>query len=344
MTNPYLGVATWVNKNNLNKKSSNSMVIMRIFLFFLFLPHISFCQISNDSKPKEEAFTPWFTGPIIAPIGVVVPLGDVEFDNYLFFQIYTGAYNSNWEQVAADNFYVLSPQLLYYFGLTPWMDIEINPSFSYSFTQGRQSVQFGDFTAALDFQLYKDDDFWFPGIKLTIGEVFPTGKYQNLNPDKLGTDQGGNGTFGTNLSLVLYKIYHLWDLYSMSVTFSNAYTFNTSVRVKGFNAYGGGIGTKGTVDVGNGFQSILSFEFSLNQNWNLSLDSIWTHIDGSRFTGQLGEDALMENPSEESLSFCPAIEYGFSENLGITAGCWFSALGRNTQIFRNGAINIYCYF
>jgi hypothetical protein len=291
---------------------------------------------------SDEPFTPWFTGPIVAPNGIITPLGHAEMDNYLLFETFSGAYNDNWDVGEASNFFSLALQPLYYFGITPWMDIQIAPTAFYSFTENQQSLQFGDFTATLDFQLYNNDAFWFPAIKLAISELFPTGKFKNLDPSKLRTDVGGYGTFGTGFSLVLYKIYHLWGKHSMSVTVANTYTINTSTSVKGFNAYGGGSGTKGKVDVGNTYQGICSFEFSLNQNWNLALDTVWLHKNKSPFSGK--EGAHMKNPSSESLSCSPAIEYSFSKNLGIIGGVWLSLLGRNSTIFRNAAINMYCFF
>ncbi len=300
-------------------------------------------------EEKKDEFTPWFTGPIIAPRSTAVPLGTIEFDNYLYFITYTGAYNSQWNEVEKDNFYALNPQLLYYFGLTPWMDIEIAPSFLYQFTQNQQTIDVGDTTVALDFQLYENDNFWFPSVKFTVSELFPTGKYEKFNPSKLGTDFTGYGTYGTGFTLLFYKIYPLFGQHAISLSLAGIYTVNTKTHVEGFNAYGGGYGTNGTISVGNSIQGSFSFEYSLDQNWNFALDTLWVHTDISPFAGEagvdeLGDPASVGSPSSESLSFCPAIEYGFTENMGIIGGCWFTAIGRNVDVFRTAAINFYCAF
>jgi hypothetical protein len=296
--------------------------------------------------PPATAPTPWLTGPLIAPIGAIVPYGDFEIESYIYFTTNTGTYNSHWHSVSAEhNFYSLNPQFLCFFGLTPWMDINIVPQFFANWTHGQHSVVFGDLQAALDFQLL-DPGYtpYFPGIKFFVRETFPTGPYQRLNPKKLLTDQGGAGTFATSLGLVLYKVYHFGGHYFLSTTYNATYTITTPVHVRGFNTYGGGHGTHGHVLPGNTSQFIVSFEFTLSQNWVLALDNVYTHVNATRFYGTVGTTApgtpaTVGGPSSEQISFAPAIEYNFSSHFGIEAGCWFSAWGRNSTEFRSAVIN-----
>ncbi len=290
---------------------------------------------------------PWFTGPLIAPIGAIIPYGDFEIETYLYCTTDTGTYNSHWGSVSAqNNFFSLNPKWLCFFGLTSWMDINITPQFFYNTTAGQGAVRFGDLPIALDFQLLDPSATpYFPGIKFTIQETFPTEAFENLNPNKLLTDDTGAGAFGTTFNLVFYKVYHLVGHCFLSSTISAAYTINTSVHVHGFNTYGGGYGTSGTVLPGNTFQGIVSFELSLSQNWALALDNVYTHVDISKFYGNVGVNAAgapatVGVPSSEQISFAPAIEYAFSSNLGIIAGAWVTGWGRNSPIFRSGVVNL----
>lgn len=297
--------------------------------------------------PPEIPPQAWLTGPLIAPTGAVIPFGHFEIESYFYFNATTGAYNANWNSVSAENnFFTINPQILFFFGLTSWMDINITPQFSYNHTANQNSVHFGDFPVALDFQLM-DPSYtpYFPGIKFTIRETFPTGPYQNLNPAKLLTDQTGQGTFATTFNLVLYDVYHLCKDHFLSTTYSAAYTVGTPVNVHGFNTYGGGYGTEGKILPGDIFQAIVSFEFTLTQNWALALDNVYTHTNASLFFGNPGKTltggvASIGTPSSEQISFAPAVEYNFSSNLGIIAGCWFTACGRNSPIFRNAVVSI----
>ena len=301
----------------------------------------------DKSTANPEPPAPWLTGPLIVPQATVIPYGHFEIETYLYFTTNTGTYNSNWHPSTADhNFFSFNPQVYFYLGLTPWMDINIFPQFFYNTISNQSSVNFGDLVIALEFQLLSDDAIpYFPGIEFSIGESFPTGPYQKLDPNKLLTDQTGNGTYGTTFSLELYKVYHVTGLHFLSTTYSAAYTIATPTKVKGFNAYGGGYGTDGKVDPGNTFEGIISFEFTLTQNWALAIDNVYTHVNRTTFSGTPGQtssELLASNslPSSEQISFAPAIEYNFSANLGIIAGCWFTAWGRNSNIFRSGAIGL----
>ncbi|MBU6446185.1 MAG: hypothetical protein KGQ49_02165, partial [Verrucomicrobia bacterium] len=224
-------------------------------------------------KNRAEPVSPWFTGPLIAPQGTVVPYGSFEIESYIYFTTNTGTYNAHWQAVtASENFYSLNPQILCFFGLTPWCDLNVIPQCFYNVTSNQHCVQFGDLTVGLDFQLMADDlTPYFPGIKLAIREVFPTGNFENFRPRKLNTDQSGAGTFATQFNLVLYKEFHVARAHWLSTTISAQYTVNTPVEVLGFNTYGGGFGTNGTVLPGNQFQAIISFEYSLTQHWALAL-------------------------------------------------------------------------
>jgi len=303
-------------------------------------------QPYEPNQPAPPPPTAWLTGPLIAPVGAVVPYGNFNIETYVYSTTNTGTYNSNWHAVsAAHDTFSLNPQFSCFFGLTPWMDINIVPQFYYNTTNGAHSWDFGDLAVALDFQLL-DPNYtpYFPGIKFTIKEMFPTGPFQNLNPNKYMTDQSGAGTFGTTFNLVLYKVYHLTGEHFLSTTYSAAYTVTTPVNVHGFNTYGGGYGTNGYALPGDTFEAIISFELTLSQNWALALDNVYIHVDRTQFFGTSGTTATgalatVGTPSSEQISFAPAIEYNFSSNLGIIAGCWFTAWGRNSTEFISGVVN-----
>ncbi len=174
--------------------------------------------------------------------------------------------------------------------------------------------------------------------------TFPTGKYQKLRPSKKGTDLSGQGSFHTNASLEFYKVYRLNDHHFLSATLYLSYTYLVPVHVKGFNAYGGGHHTRGKVHPGNILKGILSFEYTLNQNWVLSIDNVYIHINKNRFNGHRGftdsgDVASVGGPSSEQISFAPAIEYNFSSSFGINTGAWVTAWGRNSTEFRSFVIN-----
>ena len=312
----------------------------RLFFVVFCLESFLFINRGNAQTSSPPVPSPWLTGPLIAPIGAVVPYGDFEIESYIYYTANTGSYNENWHSVSASHdFLSLNPQFLCFFGLTPWMDINIVPQFFYNRTSNQSSWEFGDLQVALDFQMLSPTATpYFPGIKFVLRETFPTGSFERLNPNKLLTDLSGEGTFATTFNLVLYQVYHLKGVHFLSTTYSALYTVTTPVQVHGLNAYGGGFGTKGKVLPGNSFQGIISFELTLSQNWAFAIDHVYTHTDSTRFSGFSGVDKVGA-PSSEQISFAPAIEYNFSSHFGIAAGCWFTAWGRNSAQFCSGVVN-----
>lgn len=309
-----------------------------------------FCFFALALFAKEEdegASGPWFTAPLISPRATALTESPFELNSYAYFTVESGEYNGDWKALSLPNFYSFSPQWLAYIRLNSWMDLNLAPQFSVNWTEGQKAVGFNDFSVALDIQLYPaDGEGWFPGVKIAFKEQFPTGKYQKLDPKKLFTDQMGFGSYITYFDLVFYKQYHLSGNHYMSMTLSGEYGISSSTHVRGLNVYGGGEGCKGTVKPGDFFQAILSFEWSLTQNWALALDNVWAVTQSDHFKGdpgllEDGEEAIVGNPSSANLSFSPAIEYNFSQTQGLIIGCWFSPLGRNSSQFQSVVANFY---
>lgn len=308
-------------------------------------------DVPGDEVPEEANEPgPWFTGPLIAPIGVVVPLGNLEVDTYFFYTKFIGVHDSEWNFHGAPAFNTAAPQIFLTAGLTSWMDIQVVPQFVHNWTENQSHSGFGDLPVALDFQLYPSDaDDYVPGIKISLVETFPTGKYDHLDPNKFETDLIGAGTYATTFNLVLYKVYPLPKNLFMSMTLSAAYTVGTTFNVNGYNINGGNFDTNGKITPGDGFLGIFSFELALAQRFNFAMDTVWTTTASSRFFGNAGldeDDELLDitSPSTSQLSFAPALEFAYSENLGFIAGYWFSTLGRNDDAFRSAVCNLYYYY
>jgi hypothetical protein len=293
------------------------------------------------------ASQPYLTGPLIAPVGKVVPYGDFLLKSYFVFDAQTGYYDRNGNTISSNhNLYSVNYQGLYFFGLTPWCDFNLVLRAFYNTSSNGQSAHFGDLTVGLDIQLLgADETVYFPGIKLAIREDFPTGNAQYLCPRLHKVDQSGAGTFATQFDLVFYKAFHLYDLHWLSMTLSTEYTIPMPTSMGGFNSYGGGFGTRGTVLPGNRFQTSLSFELSLNSYLELSLDCVYTFTDTTSFYGLDGITfdgtfAKVGSPCSKQLRFAPAVGANFGPHLGLLAGCYFSAMGKNSTEFRSVMINL----
>ncbi len=226
------------------------------------------------------------------------------------------------------------------------MDIQLVPQAVCNTSQGQTSTQFSDLPIAFDFTVFDSSaNTSFPGIKLSFKETFPTGIYNHLNPHKNGTEISGAGTFASNAGIFFYKIYNTNGNHFLSLNFNVGYTTSTPVNVRGFNAYGGGDGCSGKVLPGNQLQAILSFEYTLTQNWVLAIDNVYTHTNETLFYGTAGtltdgSPATVGSASSDWLAFAPSIEYNFSATWGLNIGAYVTAIGRNAAVFRNGIVEL----
>jgi len=335
---------------------------MRQLYLRLLLPLISFASptwalLSNDDdRPYDEQYPPkpafelpWLTGPLLAPSGHVVPVGHVNIEPYLFANVATGAYNGHWKPLSAEhNFYNINTEIPIQFGIFNRWQFSFNPQFSWNHIDGASHWVYNDMPFEFDFQIYYDTPgTWAPAVKLALRAVAPLGRYQKLDPKNKGTDIGGSGSWNPGVGLVFSRLFHYTGVHFLATRLALFYTIPNSVHVKGFNAYGGGRHTHGTVYPGAFFTADLGLEYTLAQKWALALDVLYVHSNHTRFKGHKGETDGVANsvggPSSEQISLAPAIEYNWNANYGIIAGVWFSIAGRNTAEFINGviALNIY---
>lgn len=328
--------------------------IRRAYRLLLCLLSINFYSPSSaicDSIFNHLLYTeqpakvvPWFTGPLLAPTANTIPPGHVNFEPYIYFMAFTASYDNHWKKVSQPNLYSLLSQTFIQVGLNSFMDFQIAPQLFYQFTEGVRSTQIGDLPISVDFQLAHDlPNHWRPSIKFTLKASCPFGKYQNLNPDKLGVDGVGSGSWNPGMALNFSKLLSLSNNRFLSLRLALSYIVPNPTSVRGLNVYGGALNTKGTVYPGNTFSCDVSMEYTLTQNWTVATDLYYIHANKIRFSGNPGILSVVGKPSSDQISLAPAIEYNWNINVGIITGAWVTLGGRNTSCFRGSvtAINIY---
>lgn len=319
-------------------------------LVFLFLPLLGFARkvpfetYFPENAKGSEIEAPWFTGPLLAPSAVTIPVGHWDIETYFSTLAITGRYNRDWRAVKTETFWshVFQPDLQV--GITSWLDASTFPTFSYNYTQGVAEWVVGDVPISFGVQLYKwgaNITDWTGGLKFIAKETFPTGKYQNLNPKKWDTDLGGTGSWQTSVGLVWSNLFYLGGNRFISWRTFCQYTLPSSVHVKNFNLYGGGWGTRGTVYPAQNWIVDMAFELSLTQQWVFAIDLFGSWSSKTRFKGRTL--LPMTAPSKTQFSLAPAIEYNWNTHLGIILGPWFTIAGRNAVKFTNSifALNYY---
>ncbi|MCH9617121.1 MAG: hypothetical protein SP4CHLAM5_04730 [Chlamydiia bacterium] len=320
---------------------------MRYFILFL-IPYFLFADTGLDPDLKQKPGAPkgpWLTGPIITTSAYTVSKGHFNFEPYVYFTDSTGFYNSRGHvhrsgtQPKAIN----SVELLQ-LGINDWIDLNLYPQFTYNYGVGeRTRIGMGDLSISPTFQLWRDDPkFHMTTCKIGLTQLFPCGKFENLDPSYNGTDGLGEGGWSTTLFVAMSREFHLRKENFIVARAAISTIFFSPLDVHGLNFHGGDATTNGTLERGISVVVDLAFEITLSLHWALALDMENVYSTGSTFKGTTIEPVGRPEPGY-LLSFAPAIEYNFTKNVGLIAGVWMSAYGAEEGQFINGviALNIY---
>jgi hypothetical protein len=318
---------------------SKVRIMRRIFLILAFFPILLFARKGTIEPTKEGSPVPWLTGPLLAPAANVVGDGAYNIEPYFFVTKNPAIYDKNWNAQSIPPQWSLSVQAPAWVGLTDWCDITFIPAAGWNDKKsGGAAWTLLDFNMQLDFQIWHQnwsDSSWIPSIKLGLRETLPTGKYRNLNPQKLSADQGGFGSWVSSLQLAFGRVFHITGYQFLNVRLVGQYAYYSSpVHVKGYNAYGGGIGANGTIHPGSYETLDLGLEYSVSRHWAFALDVVGYWQSKSKFRGYGGQDFLLRTPTTVAkaaaieYSLAPAIEYNWNANLGMITGVWFTIVGK----------------
>ncbi|MBA2652900.1 MAG: hypothetical protein H0U73_11615 [Tatlockia sp.] len=299
------------------------------FLFLLFFTNVAIAS-------------PWFTGPLLAPAGRTIPPGHFNFEPYGFYT----------EYAKPPSFRNIETTPILSAGITNFLDVQALMPFDYSWIKSQQTHGggIGDFNIGLGLQaLRQKAGTWYPDLRILLQEVIPTGRFENLNPLKQGTDQTGSGSYQTVVSFNFQKLYTFENEHYIRSRLSLSNTIARPVFVEGLNTYGGNPFTEGTVRPGKSYAVDLASEYTLTQHWVLVMEGLYVHNNSTTFQGNPGVLAdgtigSVGGPHSDVASLAPAVEYNFSSNLGIIGGVWFTVTGPRAEKFIATTIAVNYYF
>jgi len=296
---------------------------IRIFLILLFCTHVVYAT-SED---------PWMTGALLAPSGVTEPAGHINVEPYNFYTIYADPYRNN----------EISPVIS--LGLLDFLDLIAAAPYDVSWNRGQLGHYLGDSTIGLGIQIHRQKKgSLLPNFRITVQEILPSGRFDDLDPDKLGTDQTGAGSYQTTVGLNFEHLALLPNNHYLKSHFSLVGLKGTDIHVQGDNAFGGTLSSSGIVkQSGINYSVDLAFEYQINQNLVPVFEVLFTHSDMLSFAGNPGFTpggaiGTVGGDGGNTVSLAPAIEYNFNSNLGIIAGVWFSISGPGTGKFISNTI------
>ena len=307
-------------------------------------PEVIEQQLESAEKLFQEAremFNPWYAGPLLTGSAHILGPGLWNIQPYLFVTTEYGTYNNKRQTTNTPNTIVVNVPVTLQAGIFKWLDASLTVQGFYNYTQGQHSTHWGDTTLGIGIGLVEEGPY-LPAFSIQLNQSFPTGKYENLDATKLGTDSTGSGAYQTSFGLNFTKVVWWWLLeHPMCFRAAFAYKLSTTVPVHGFHAYGGGFDANGKVRPGNVINIDIGYEFSFTQKWVIATDFVYVYQNETTFNGiagtsLTGDPAPNSLPSSDQLSLAPALEYNPTPNLGIVGGVWFTVWGRNSAEFISG--------
>jgi hypothetical protein len=344
-----------------NKNIHCAKIVQWLWLFFYSLmlcaqestEHVTPEQIRlqlNEAQAQFEhakkLFNTWYTGPLITLGASMTNPGQLNYQPYLFIAGNYSSYDQHRHKVKTPTTVNLIAQpIVVSTGITPSVDLSFVLSMQENWKEHKSGGGFNDISTSLGF-LINHQTIHTPQLKFILKQSFPIGSYKNLSVNGLGLNGTGAGAWQTKFALSSSKIF-FWDTtHPLNGHLALSYQISTPIHVTGFNTYGGGFGTNGTVHPGNLFELDFGLELSISQPWVIALDVVYDCASSTKFKGNhgvtsSGDPASLGNPYFDYLSLAPALEYNLTDSMGLIAGLWFTVYGRSTAAFVQGIFSWY---
>ncbi len=277
----------------------------------------------------------WWTGPLLAANAGTLPAGHLLFEPYFYNSIPYAAIDPRGvsHPVAHENdFGSLSYILL---GVTDNFTAGFIPRFGYRNAgggRGGAGIGLGDLTLQTQYQLHQfQEGDWLPTLSLNVGETLPIARYDRLARPGDGL---GVGAYATILSLYSQSYFWMPTGRILRARLNLSYSLSSRVKLEDRSVYGTAPGFRGHASPGASIIGDLAFEYSISRHWVAATD-FWLEQDNeTRLTGGYSSGAAMVTVDDRlALSrvfyVAPALEYNFSNRVGVIAGARIFVTGSN---------------
>jgi len=323
---------------------------LKINIPWLYTPALMMGLFSNQASAAETQSTAqvsqqslddaWWTGPILAAGAGTLPQGHALVEPYVYDVIRYGRYDNDGDERSAARAHSYGSLTYILYGVTDRFTAGLIPTFGYNRVNGGRDssgIQLGDVSIQGQYRLTQfQQGRPIPTVSLVVQQTLPTGKY-----DRLGESvNDGLGSGANTTTLALYSQYYIWmpNGRILRSRFNVSYAISDDVDVEDVSVYGTSEGFRGTAHPGDVLTINSAWEYSITREWVLALDLIYQHDANTRLEG-IQADPATGDPRRIDEDFgtawrfgmAPAIEYNFTNRVGVIAGArWFVA-GRNTS-------------
>src|SRR3989338_5075817 len=205
------------------------MIRIIVLINFLVLGLTSHILAHHQEMEKNSEWNPVSAGPITSWTAPLCGKGKFVAQPFLFYNRSRGTFNNNshYDSLPPDDRkYQFQEQIFMQYGLTEELEVDAQTVYQENYRkQGEQKAHsngLGDSYLFLRYCAIEEGKF-LPHITALFQIKFPTGKFEGLDPNKLGTDAmgatSGGGSydqgFGVNLTKKIKPfILHLDAIYS----------------------------------------------------------------------------------------------------------------------------------
>ncbi len=192
--------------------------------FVLINTAVSAQEVPLPAAAQEE-WDPPSVGPLTTWTAPLCDKGEFVIQPFVFYNRTRGTFNSgaHYDSLpGGDKKYQYQQQLFMQYGLTGRLEIDGQAVYQENYVKNAEGSAhdsgFGDSYIFLRYCALEERK-WMPGITGLAQLKMPTGKYQHLDPDKLGTDSMGAGSWDPGLGVIMTKrlkpfIFHADAVYS----------------------------------------------------------------------------------------------------------------------------------
>jgi len=107
---------------------------------------------------------------------------DTSYQPYFWVTDTYGSYSGNWSEKSNPTIFSVIPELTLIYGVNDWIEIQTYTGGIYDRQSGKDAFVYLDTEVDIGFYLCHSGEY-MPDLKFAIYEVFPTGRYKNLNED-----------------------------------------------------------------------------------------------------------------------------------------------------------------
>ncbi|WP_236646493.1 hypothetical protein [Aristophania vespae] len=308
---------------------------------FLFCSFVVGCSYITSQAEAEISLFPnaeqvealpeqWYTGTLFAPSPALTDADSYTIEPYVSVNVPKGAYNSsgtlkkNHAQTSVSQFTAS------YYGITDQLTLYASPAYSYSWGDHspHSGVKFNDLPVELQYRLTSHET---PSVTVYLGFDAPLGSYSNLGNANEGV---GTGVWDLRYGVQAQVVYPFFQRVMRIRMWAAATQPLSSVRLRNISSYGTETGFKGrgySAQTGNeGF----SLEFGLTKRWVFALDLYHEWSASSEVKGiyrQTKERYYSRTGWSGLFNVGPALEYGWSPDIGAIAGVILPVAGHNAS-------------